>query len=97
MIERKILNKKTSADIDAYLMRFEVYSIESIIDKNTRYVASQDRFAIIRNEDAMVCDLEEITQMAAMFKKKIKQEILDIYDDLKDFKNREIEYWKVER
>ena len=96
MIMRATLNKSPYRDIDEFLFRYNVYSVESIADKYTRYVISDDKFAIIRKNDAMVCDIDEIIEMSAFFNDDIKEEIIGLHEDVLDLKAMDINYGRIE-
>lgn len=95
MIERKVLKKRPEMSVDAFLTKCDAYAIESIVDDYIRYIAFDNKFAIIRHEDAMLCDIDEMNELAVMFRSDVKQEILDIYEELKDLERRELRYWEV--
>ena len=66
------------------------YGIESIADKRTTYIATYDDFAIVRDGDAIRCDIKEMLTLANMFVRPIKDEILALYDDIKDLYRMEV-------
>lgn len=74
------------------LMSMNAYAVESETDKDTIFIATGDEFAIVRNGDAILCDVSEIPTVAERFIKPIKDEILLIYDDLKDLHRMEMNY-----
>lgn len=96
MIMRAVLNKNPYRDIDEFLSRYNMYSVESIADKYTRYVISDDRFAIMRKNDALICDIDEMMDMSEFFNEDIKEEIIGLYEDVLDLKRMHIDYSHVE-
>ena len=95
MIIRATLNKKPYKSIDEFLSRNNLYAIESIVDQYTRYVISDDRFAIMRKNDALICDIDEIMEMSEFFNEDIKEEIIGLYEDVLDLKMIGIDYSSV--
>ncbi len=67
-----------------------VYSIDSILDNDLKYGIKNGLFAVMRHGDAIVCDVTDIPEIASWFKSKIKQEILDIYEDIRDLRLGEV-------
>ena len=95
MIMRATLDKKPYKSIDEFLSRNNLYAIESIVDQYTRYVISDDRFAIMRKNDALICDINEMTEMAEFFNEDIKEEIIGLYEDVLDLKRMDMDYSHV--
>ena len=95
MIIRATLNKSKYRSIDEFLTPYELYTIESLVDKYTRYVATDDQFAIIRKNDVLACDIDEILDMAEFFNNDIKEEIIEIYEDILYLKDMNIDYNSV--
>ena len=92
MIMRATLDKKPYKSIDEFLSRNNLYAIESIVDQYTRYVISDGRFAIMRKNDALICDINEMTEMAEFFNEDIKEEIIGLYEDVLDLKRMDMDY-----
>lgn len=92
MIRRKKVIVSTMAKLSEKLTTIEAYSIESLADKSTIYVATEDEFAIIRHDDALVCNVCEMPKLAEKFIKPIKDEILDLYEDLKDLQRMQLNF-----
>lgn len=83
MILRKSYD--ASKNIDSLLDQYgTIYAIESLADKKLRYGIKNGLFAVMRQGDAIVCDIEDISELADYFVDDIRQEILDIYEDIKD-------------
>ena len=95
MIMRATLDKKPYRDIDEFLSRYNMYSVESLADKYTRYVISDNRFAIIRKNDALICEIDEMIDMAEFFNEDIKEEIIGLYEDVLDLKRMDVDYSHV--
>ena len=95
MIMRATLDKKPYKSIDEFLSRNNLYAIESIVDQHTRYVISDDRFAIMRKNDALICNIDEMMEMAEFFNEDIKEEITELYEDALDLKMMGIDYSSV--
>lgn len=68
----------------------KIYAIESIEDIKIRYAVSRSEFAVLRGKFGIRCRLEEIKTVADWFPDNIKQEILDIYEDIKFLRNAEV-------
>jgi hypothetical protein len=92
---RATLDKKPYKSIDEFLSRNNLYAIESIVDQYTRYVISDDRFAIMRKNDALICDINEMIEMAEFFNEDIKEEIIGLYEDALDLKRMDVDYSQV--
>lgn len=92
MIRRKKVKVSTMGKLSEMLTTIEAYSVESIADKNTMFVATDDEFAIIRHDDALVCNVCEMPKLAEKFIKPIKNEILDLYEDLKDLQRMQLNF-----
>ena len=92
MIRRKKVKVSTMGKLSEMLTTIEAYSVESIADKNTMFVATDDEFAIIRHDDAMVCNIDEMPILAEKFIGPIKREILDLYEDIKDLNRMQLTF-----
>lgn len=84
MIVRKSYDR--TKNIDNLLDQYgTIYAIESLADKKLRYGIKNGIFAVMRLGDAMVCQIHEIPELAHDYSDgDIRQEILDIYEDIKD-------------
>ena len=83
MIVRKSYD--TTRNIDNVLNQYAtIYSIESLVDGKLRYGFKNGLFALMRLGDAIVCDVDDIPELASSLKPDIKREVLDIYDDIRD-------------
>lgn len=83
MIVRKSYD--SSKNIDNLLDQYgTIYAIESLADKKLRYGIKNGLLAVMRQGDAIVCDIEDMPELADYFVDDIRQEILDIYEDIKD-------------
>ena len=89
MIVRKSYDTKRNIDnvLDQYAT---IYSIESLADSKLRYGVKNGLFAVMRLGDAIVCDIKDIPELADYFIGEIRQEILDIYDDIKDLERMHV-------
>lgn len=67
-----------------------VYGIDSLLDNDLKYGIKNGLFAIMRLGDAIVCDMDDIPQVASWFRGNIKKEILDIYEDIRDLRLGEV-------
>lgn len=92
MIRRYTVKNINNRPIDDLLNTTDLYTIVSIEDRSTRYAADDKEFAIIRKNDALVCEISEMTLLAEYFIPGIKKEILDLYEDLNDLRRMEIMY-----
>jgi len=92
MFRRGTVKEKTPYILDLKLSKMELYSVISIVDKNVRYVADYERFGMIKDGEMITCDLDEIPILADMCTPLIKQEILDVYNDLKDLIRMNVKY-----
>lgn len=89
MIVRKTYNGRKNIDnlLDQYAT---IYGIESLADSKLRYGVKNGLFAAMRLGDAMVCDIGDMPELAGYFRPDIRQEILDIYDDIKDLNRMQV-------
>lgn len=67
-----------------------IYAIDSIEDNKIRYAIAKEEFAVLRGKFGLRCKLDEVTTLADWFPDNIKQEILDIYEDIKFLRNAEV-------
>ena len=68
-----------------------IYAIESLADKKLRYGIKNGIFAVMRLGDAIVCQIHEMPELAYdHFDGDIRQEILDIYEDIKDLDRMQV-------
>lgn len=83
---------------EAYLPRFNIYAVQSIADNQTMYLLDGDEFAILRNRDGMrwkIADTPEVAKKITV--DAVRDEILAIYEDIKDLKRMKINYGEVKR
>ncbi len=67
-----------------------IYAVESIEDSKIRYAVAKSEFAVLKGKFGLRCKLDEVTMLADWFPDNIKQEILDIYEDIKFLRNAEV-------
>lgn len=73
----------------------DIYAVESIV-KGIHYGADKEKFAIFRSTGAVFCPIKEMPVLASrMADNRIKKEILEIYEDLKDLKRMGVAYAKI--
>lgn len=83
---------------ETYLTRFNVYAVQSIADDQTIYLLDGDEFAILRNREGMRWKIAETPEVAKKITvDAVKDEILAIYEDIKDLKRMRINYGEVKR
>lgn len=89
MIMRKSYDDTKNIDnlLDQYST---IYAIESLADKRLRYGIKNGLFAVMRLGDAVVCDIEDMPELADYFIGGIRQEILDIYEDIRDLDRMQV-------
>lgn len=73
------------------LTYLSTYCIESTV-RGIAYAADDEEFAIIRPEGFLVCKIEEMPELAKELLPALKNEVLEIYNDLKDLKLMEVIY-----
>ncbi len=89
MIYRKTFDSKTN--ISKQLNQNPtIYAIDSMLDVNLKYGIKNGVFAVMRHGDAIVCDMEDIPEVASWFKQNVKHEIMDIYADIRDLRLGEV-------
>ena len=74
------------------LISLDAYAIDSCVDKSTVFIATEEEFAIVRQGDALICEVREMPQLAVRFIEPIRDEIMEIYEDIKDLKRMDISY-----
>lgn len=85
-------------DWNTYLTRFNVYAVQSIADSQTIYLMDGDEFAILRHHDGMRWKIGETPEVAKKIAvDAIRDEILAIYEDIKDLKRMKINYGEVKQ
>ena len=73
------------------LITLSTYCIDSVI-KGVAYAADQEEFAIIRSEGFVVCSIDEMPALAKELLPILREEVLEIYQDLKDLDLMEVIY-----
>lgn len=61
----------------------EIYAIDSVYYNNVIYGLSNGKFAVIKPDLAIYCRLQDVPKMAQSLTKKVRDEVLSIYDDIK--------------
>ncbi len=89
MIYRRTFDGKTNIS-KALNQNPTIYAIDSMLDVNLKYGIKNGLFAVMRLGDAIVCDTSDIPEVASWFKTSVKQEILDIYEDIRDLRLGEV-------
>lgn len=91
MVER-VYFKKRKKSMRSLLTHYTgIYSVDSEVSREVTYGVSEGKFAIICSDGVAFCPFHEAPQLAAMMKsKKMRDEILDIYEDVKDLKRMEV-------
>ena len=85
-------------DWNTYLTRFNVYAVQSIADDQTMYLLDGDEFAILRHHDGMRWKIAETPEVAKKIAvDAVRDEILAIYEDIKDLKRMKINYGEVKQ
>lgn len=80
------------------LTRYDIYSVQSLADDMLIYMIDGIEFAMIRDEDGMRWNLNETPEVASRITvEEIKNEILDIYNDVKDLCRMQVNYWEVKK
>ena len=77
-----------------YFTHINAFLIESVAKRGVMYGASETQFFVICREGFAVCDLDEVPELAQKMIPKLGREILDIYEDIKDYKRMEVKYEK---
>ena len=67
-----------------------IYAVDSIEDRKIRYAIAQKECAVLRGKFGLRCKLDEVTTLADWFPDNIKQEILDIYEDIQFLRKAEV-------
>jgi len=74
-------------DIKAFLDRNPYYfAIESIESNRLFYITDGEKIIMTRDSDAVMMNVKEMPKESEKFITKIKDEMLDIYADIKDYK-----------
>lgn len=85
--------KKTPVN-PTYFSHIQAFLIDSVAERGVMYGVDGNRFFVINPYGFAVCDLDETKELAEQMIPKIRKEILDIYEDVKDYKRMEIKYEK---
>lgn len=91
MIQKYRFNKPKNC---TYFTHIDAFLIDSVAKKGVMYGASETQFFVICSEGFAVCDLDEVPELAQKMIPKLKREIIDIYEDIKDYKRMEVKYEK---
>ena len=62
----------------------DIYAVDSLIAGNLKYIIKDDEFIVAYDDGEMHHRLDEIEAEAKCYKPKIRDEILAIYEDVKD-------------
>jgi hypothetical protein len=81
-----ILKFKKETPIGTLLVNYtDIYAIESMVQCGLIYGIADGKFAILRAKGAIYCPLHETPNLAERFL-PLKDEIMEIYHDIKDRK-----------
>lgn len=84
---------KCRRDWNTYLTNFDFYAVQSIADSQTIYIMDGEEFAILRHKDGARWKIEETPKIAEKIPfLKIRDEILAIYEDIKDLNRMQVNY-----
>lgn len=92
MIRHRKIKQKTTVAVDSKLDAIDVYSVQSTIDRGTRYAVDYDEFGIIKHGEMITCSLDEVPTLADMLIPEIKEEVLAIYEDVTDLARMGVNY-----
>lgn len=89
---------KCRRDWNTYLTNFDFYAVQSIADSQTIYIMDGEEFAILRHKDGARWKIEETPKIAAKIPfREIRDEILAIYEDIKDLNRMQVNYGGKQR
>lgn len=78
---------------EQYLTFFDLYSLQSQVDAKTYYAIDENDFAILRHKDGARWKIEDTPEVVKRITyEPIRQEIMEIYEDIKDLKRMDIIY-----
>lgn len=93
----KKIKFKNRMNLDIRLMYCDrIYTIDSIESESLRYGISDGKFAVFWPEGAVMCELADIPRLAeriGTLYQSIKEEVLAIYEDIKDIDLRD---WRTD-
>lgn len=69
-----------------------VYAVESEHRNDIIYLIDDTRFCIVDLKGLVFCPIHEVPQLAAKMKRKYREEVLEIYEDIKDMQRMGIIY-----
>ena len=83
-IERAYFRKKVN--LENLLTRYPgIYAVDSLVSNAIKYGISDGQFAVFTTDGVAKCPIRETQKLAAQMKDdRIKQEILDLYEDVKE-------------
>ena len=79
---------------DMELANITAYVVDSKI-KGLHYIVDGEKMAMVRHYDMIVWDIADTPSEAEKFINKVKQEILDIYADIKSLRSMTVKYEEV--
>lgn len=69
----------------------DYYGVESESVRGLYYVMDGEKFACCHDNHALICTTQEMPELAEyVLNKSMKQEVLDLYEDLKDLLRMDI-------
>lgn len=77
-----------------YFTHIDAFLIDSMARRGVIYGASATQFFVICPDGFTVCDLDEVPMLVQQMIPELRQEIIDIYEDIKDYKRMEVRYEK---
>lgn len=83
-IERFYFKKKIN--LENLLARYSgIYAVDSLVSNSIKYGISDGQFAVFTTDGVAKCPIREAQKLASQMKdERVKQEILDLYEDVKD-------------
>lgn len=88
---QKIKFKKPMRMRDTLTNYKGIYAVESEVNKRIIYGVADGLFAILMDDGAAYCPIHEAPEMAQMIvDRRIRDEIIDIYQDIKDLQCMEV-------
>lgn len=79
---------------DTELANITAYVVDSKI-KGLHYIVDGEQMAMVRHYDMIVWNISDTPSEAERFVERVKQEILDIYADIKSLRSMAVNYEEV--
>lgn len=64
----------------------DIYAVESEVQRGIVYGISDGKFAILHGTGAIFCPFHEAPVMAMRMKKKIREEIIEVYEEVRELR-----------